>query len=143
MVEEKLGEKGVRVISTARDWLTFMGQTMEETTRLAAYNKGKGKALRAGASSEEAGRIGSQRAADLMNFGEVGEVGRFLSNAGVPYSNIPYQVTQAHLKALRRTKSGKFSVDNAVSADVLKNGPLDAVLAKVMTLPQVSILRGA
>jgi len=30
-----------------------------------------------------------------------------------------------------------------VSADVLKNGPLDAVLAKVMTLPQVSILRGA
>jgi tRNA pseudouridine55 synthase len=49
----------------------------------------------------------------------------------------------AHLKALRRTKSGKFSVDNAVSADVLKNGPLDAVLAKVMTLPQVSILRGA
>jgi hypothetical protein len=26
---------------------------------------------------------------------------------------------------------------------VLKNGPLDAVLAKVMTLPQVSILRGA
>ena len=49
----------------------------------------------------------------------------------------------AHLKALRRTKSGKFSVDHSVSADVLKNGPFDAVLAKVMTLPQVSILRGA
>ena len=49
----------------------------------------------------------------------------------------------AHLKSLRRTKSGKFSVDNSVSADVLKNGPLDAVLSKVMTLPQVSILRGA
>ena len=49
----------------------------------------------------------------------------------------------AHLKALRRTKSGKFSVENSVSADVLKNGPLEAVLAKVMTLPQVSILRGA
>ena len=49
----------------------------------------------------------------------------------------------AHLKALRRTRSGKFSVDNSVTADQLKNGPLDAVLAKVMTLPQVSILRGA
>lgn len=49
----------------------------------------------------------------------------------------------AHLKSLRRTKSGKFSVDSAVTADVLKNGPLEAVLAKVMTLPQVSILRGA
>jgi tRNA pseudouridine55 synthase len=49
----------------------------------------------------------------------------------------------AHLKALRRTKSGKFSVENSVSADVLKHGPLEAVLGKVMTLPQVSILRGA
>ena len=49
----------------------------------------------------------------------------------------------AHLKSLRRTKSGKFSVENSVSADVLKNGPLEAVLSKVMTLPQVSILRGA
>jgi len=49
----------------------------------------------------------------------------------------------AHLKSLRRTKSGKFSVDGAVRVDELKNGPLDAVLAKVMTLPQVSILRGA
>jgi tRNA pseudouridine55 synthase len=49
----------------------------------------------------------------------------------------------AHLKTLRRTKSGKFSVENAVSADVLKNGPRSAILEKVMSLPQVSILRGA
>jgi len=49
----------------------------------------------------------------------------------------------AHLKSLRRTKSGKFSVENSVTADQLKHGPLDAVLGKVMTLPQVSILRGA
>ena len=49
----------------------------------------------------------------------------------------------AHLKALRRTRSGKFSVENSVTADQLKHGPLDAVLGKVMTLPQVSILRGA
>lgn len=49
----------------------------------------------------------------------------------------------AHLKALRRTKSGKFSVDKAITATELKSGPADAVIAKVMTLPQVSILRGA
>jgi tRNA pseudouridine55 synthase len=49
----------------------------------------------------------------------------------------------AHLKSLRRTKSGKFSVENTITAAELKNGPLEAVLAKVMTLPQVSILRGA
>lgn len=49
----------------------------------------------------------------------------------------------AHLKSLRRTRSGKFSVDHAVTSEQLKSGPLEAVLAKVMTLPQVSILRGA
>lgn len=49
----------------------------------------------------------------------------------------------AHLRALRRTKSGKFSVDLAVSTEALKNGDVNAVLTKVLTLPQVSILRGA
>ena len=49
----------------------------------------------------------------------------------------------AHLRALRRTKSGKFSVDNAVSTEALKNGDVAEVLKRIMTLPQVSILRGA
>lgn len=49
----------------------------------------------------------------------------------------------AHLRALRRTKSGKFSVEGAVSVDALKNGDVDEVLRKILTLPQVSILRGA
>ena len=49
----------------------------------------------------------------------------------------------AHLRSLRRTKSGKFSVDLAVSTEALKNGDVNAVLSKVLTLPQVSILRGA
>ena len=49
----------------------------------------------------------------------------------------------AHLKSLRRTKSGKFSVENSVTSDELKNGPIEPILAKVLTLPQVSILRGA
>lgn len=49
----------------------------------------------------------------------------------------------AHLRALRRTKSGKFSVEGAVTVDALKNGDVDEVLKKILTLPQVSILRGA
>ena len=49
----------------------------------------------------------------------------------------------AHLRALRRTKSGKFSVEGAITVDALKNGNVEAILAKILTLPQVSILRGA
>ena len=49
----------------------------------------------------------------------------------------------AHLRALRRTMSGKFSVDLAVSTETLKNGDLKSILSKVLSLPQVSILRGA
>ena len=49
----------------------------------------------------------------------------------------------AHLRSLRRTKSGKISVDLAVSTEALKNGDINAVLSKVLSLPQVSILRGA
>jgi tRNA pseudouridine55 synthase len=49
----------------------------------------------------------------------------------------------AHLRALRRTKSGKFSVEGAITVDALKNGDVDTILKKIMTLPKVSILRGA
>ena len=49
----------------------------------------------------------------------------------------------AHLRSLRRTKSGKFNLDRAVSTETLKTGDVKHVLEKVLTLPQVSILRGA
>ena len=49
----------------------------------------------------------------------------------------------AHLRALRRTKSGRFSVDGAITVDELKAGPSEAVEARVMSLPAVSRLRGA
>jgi len=34
----------------------------------------------------------------------------------------------AHLRALRRTKSGKFTVDGAITVDALKNGDVDTIL---------------
>ena len=49
----------------------------------------------------------------------------------------------AHLKNLRRSKSGRFDVENAVSVDQIKNGPREEILNKVLTLPEVSRMRGA
>ena len=49
----------------------------------------------------------------------------------------------AHLKNLRRTKSGRFSVEGAITVDELKAvDPVD-VLSRVLTLPEVSRMRGA
>jgi tRNA pseudouridine55 synthase len=49
----------------------------------------------------------------------------------------------AHLSALRRTKSGRFSVDGAITIEELKTLPREDVVKRVLTLPQVSRLRGA
>ncbi len=49
----------------------------------------------------------------------------------------------AHLAALRRTKSGKFSVEGAVTVEELKTLPREALRERVMSLPAVSRLRGA
>lgn len=49
----------------------------------------------------------------------------------------------AHLKSLRRTKSGRFTVDGAITVDELKNDPREAILQRVLSLPAVSRLRGA
>jgi len=49
----------------------------------------------------------------------------------------------AHLRALRRTKSGKFSVEGAVTVGELKTLPLEALKQRVFSLPQVSRMRGA
>jgi tRNA pseudouridine55 synthase len=49
----------------------------------------------------------------------------------------------AHLNALRRTKSGRFDVSMAFPAADLKTASSEAILEKLLTLPQVSRLRGA
>lgn len=49
----------------------------------------------------------------------------------------------AHLRALRRTKSGRFSVDGAITIEELKTLPREQVEERVMSLPDVSRLRGA
>ena len=49
----------------------------------------------------------------------------------------------AHLSALRRTKSGRFDVSQAFPAADLKTASREAILEKLLTLPQVSRIRGA
>jgi len=49
----------------------------------------------------------------------------------------------AHLNALRRTKSGRFDVEMAFPADQLKTASREEILSKLLTLPQVSRIRGA
>lgn len=49
----------------------------------------------------------------------------------------------AHLKSLRRTKSGKFDLERAVTFDELKHGEREDIVAKLLSLPEVSRLRGA
>tara|TARA_R110002096_G_scaffold215310_8_gene403080 strand:- start:6687 stop:7400 length:714 start_codon:yes stop_codon:yes gene_type:complete len=49
----------------------------------------------------------------------------------------------AHLSRLRRTKSGRFNLDKAVTASELKNGERSEIVEKMLSLPEVSRLRGA
>ena len=49
----------------------------------------------------------------------------------------------AHLKQLRRTKSGRFNVDNAITVDELKGGDRANVAMRILDLPTVSRMRGA
>ena len=49
----------------------------------------------------------------------------------------------AHLKQLRRTKSGRFNLDRAITVDDLSRGSAESIRSKVLSLPEVSRLRGA
>ncbi len=49
----------------------------------------------------------------------------------------------AHLKSLRRTKSGKFTLEHSVTVEDLKTLPQEALAARMLSLPAVSRMRGA
>ena len=49
----------------------------------------------------------------------------------------------AHLKNLRRTKSGRFLVDRAITVEEIKNAPREEIIGRMLTLPEVSRMRGA
>lgn len=49
----------------------------------------------------------------------------------------------AHLSALRRTKSGRFSVESAVTIEQLKTSPKENLVQRIVSLPDISRMRGA
>jgi tRNA pseudouridine55 synthase len=49
----------------------------------------------------------------------------------------------AHLSALRRTRSGKFTLDRAVTVTDLKNAPREDLLKAMVSLAEISLMRGA
>ena len=49
----------------------------------------------------------------------------------------------AHLKGLRRTKSGRFSAEGAITVDELREKEPVEILDRILTLPEVSRMRGA
>jgi tRNA pseudouridine55 synthase len=49
----------------------------------------------------------------------------------------------AHLSALRRTKSGRFTVDATVTTEALKTDSKESIADRIISLPDVSRMRGA
>ena len=49
----------------------------------------------------------------------------------------------AHLKNLRRTKSGRFGLERAVTVADLQTKTREEIIGKILSLPEVSRLRGA
>jgi tRNA pseudouridine55 synthase len=48
-----------------------------------------------------------------------------------------------HLKSLRRTKSGRFDVANSITVAQINDAPREEVLSRLLSLPDVSRMRGA
>jgi tRNA pseudouridine55 synthase len=48
-----------------------------------------------------------------------------------------------HLSALRRTRSGKFTLDRAVPVADLKTTPREDLVKAMVTLAEISLMRGA
>jgi len=49
----------------------------------------------------------------------------------------------AHLSALRRTRSGKFTLERAVTVADLKSAPREDLLKAMVSLAEISLMRGA
>ena len=48
-----------------------------------------------------------------------------------------------HLKSLRRLKSGRFDVANAITVEEIKSATREQILHRMLSLPEVSRMRGA
>ena len=49
----------------------------------------------------------------------------------------------AHLAALRRTKSGRFTVEGSLTIEALKSSAKESIASQIISLPDISRMRGA
>lgn len=49
----------------------------------------------------------------------------------------------AHLSALRRVRSGRFTLDRAITIDTLKTAPREDLYKQIISLAEISLMRGA
>jgi len=105
------GNAGVRIFEPGPKWLDRLNamaepvtrriEAAEQATRLAMYDQEYKRLIRKGLSEEDAGRRAAKKAADLMNFGEAGQIGRLASAIGVPFANVPSQVVRSGLRGFK------------------------------------------
>jgi predicted ABC-type ATPase len=104
LFDRAMESKGVRVLRTMRDVYDAARESIEEATRLGFYSQQKTAALKKGMMLQEAEKMASQMSADLFNFAESSEAGRFLTKwGGVPYSNIVGQGIQSAARGFKRS----------------------------------------
>jgi len=48
-----------------------------------------------------------------------------------------------HLSALRRTRSGRFNLERAIPVETLKTAPAEMLVKSLISLAEVSLMRGA
>lgn len=118
-IEKASQARGIKLLSNGYEFLQYMGQTMEETTKLAAYEarqvenarkvaRTQGRRLKDLSQAEVAAiraenkGTAAMHAVSTMNFARSGQLGKFFARAGIPYAGIPYQVMLAHAKAIQR-----------------------------------------
>jgi tRNA pseudouridine55 synthase len=49
----------------------------------------------------------------------------------------------AHLSALRRVRSGRFNLERAITVDTLKTAPREDLYKQIISLAEISLMRGA
>lgn len=102
LVDKALKSRGVQVVKSMWDWVGQSGQTMEEATRMAVFNRSKQSALKRGLSEKDASKLAAKDAADTMPFYQAGELFKIASRFGTPYATIRPNIIAAHRKAFKK-----------------------------------------
>lgn len=100
--DEEARKWNVKVFENAWDAYKEMAEHVENATRTAVYKKRKVYYLKKGHAEADAARRAGQDAADIMNFGEAGAIGRAATKLGANYASVSNQAVMAEARAYAR-----------------------------------------